>query len=376
MGKKTTQKFGLLLVACLLLNGCMATQSSLEAIATSEDSRPIPSPEPSLTPLPTDWSRFFYYELFWSVPSDWQPLTEELSSPLADDRLVYAASGNHTTSPPWPQSSDGEMLMTLRASVELPAAVELRAISINGHSGWLTELSEANGGVSTRQWLLFVETPSNLYALELVCTPAPGANATDQVNFEQVCEQIWQRMMGELAVMDFGLSTNCPELTDRPLATAWRRVHSPWYRYAFEVPVDWLEQRGPTADRLQFLSEPDAFNRPVTCPLEIGIMALDLAVDAPGNFGTGATGSGPDVTDFTATMIGGHPAWMQTVQGSEVMGAAATGTAVYIQGPEFWYYFWLSCTPATEANAEEDSRFMAACTDKTAHILNSFQILD
>jgi hypothetical protein len=374
MGKMATQKFRLLLVACLLLSGCTATQSSLEAIATSDDSTPIPSPEPSPTPLPVpnDWSRFFYYELFWSVPSDWQPLTEKMSSPLADDRLVYAASGNHATSPPRPQASDGEMLMSLRANAELPAAAELRAISINGHSGWMAESSRM--GPSHRS--LFLQPPSNLYALELACTPAPEANAADQANFEQACEQIWQRMIDELAVMDFGLSTDCPEIVGRPSATAWRRVHSQWYRYAFEIPVDWLEQRGPTADRLQFLSEPDAFNRPVTCPLEIGIMALDLAVDAPGNFGTGATGSGPDVTDFTATMIGGHPAWIQLVQGGEVMGAAATGTAVYIQGPEFWYYFWLSCTPATEANAEEDSRFMAACADKTAHILNSFQILD
>jgi hypothetical protein len=285
-------------------------------------STPIPSPEPSPTPLPlpTDWSRFFYYELFWSVPSDWQPLTEELSSPLTEEYFIYAASGNYTMSPPWPQSSDGEMLMTLQANVELPAAAELRAISINGHSGWMRSLQEWDPA-----WSLFLQTPSNLYALELACTPAPEANAADQANFEQACEQIWQRMIDELAVMDFGLSTDCPEIVGRPPATAWRRVHSQWYRYAFEIPVDWLEQRGPTADRLQFLSEPDAFNRPFICPLDVGIMALDFAADAPGNFGTGAAGSGPDVTDFTSTMIAGYPAWIQTVQGGETDGCSSYG---------------------------------------------------
>jgi hypothetical protein len=374
MGKKATQKFGLFLAANLLLNGCVVTQSTLDTMTASPMSIPSPEPSPTPLPLPTEWSRFFYYELFWSLPSEWQPLTEELSSPMTGEHFIYAASGNYTMSPPWPQSSDGEMLMTLQANVELPATAELRAISINGHSGWIAESSRM--GPSHRS--LFLQTPSNLYALEVACTLAPEANAADQANFEQACEQIWQRMIDELAVMDFGLSTDCPEIVGRPPATAWRRVHSPWYRYAFDIPVDWLEQRGPTADRLKFLSEPDAFNRPFTCPLDVGIMALDFAADAPGNFGTGAAGSGPDVTDFTSTMIAGYPAWIQTLQGGETekMDAAATGTAVYIQGPEFWYYFWLSCSPPTETTIGAQSQFQAACAETAMRILNSFEILE
>ncbi|MFO7537643.1 MAG: hypothetical protein R6X32_06235 [Chloroflexota bacterium] len=264
--------------------------------------------------------------------------------------------------------------MTLQANVELPAVAELTAISVNGHPGWLRVSSHTK----TNAWSLFVQTLSNLYVLELACTPALEANKADQANFEQACEQIWQRMMGELAVMDVGLSTDCPEISGRPPATTWRRVHSQWNRYAFDIPVDWLEQRGPTADRLKFLSEPDAFNRPVTCPLDVGIMALDFAADAPGNFATGAAGSGPDVTDFTSTMIAGYPAWIQTVQGGETekMDAAATGTAVYIQGPEFWYYFWLSCWPPIETTSEAQSHFTAACDETVMRILNSFEIYD
>ena len=56
------------------------------------------------------------------------------------------------------------------------------------------------------------------------------------------------------------------------------------------------------------------------------------------------------------------------------MGPLATGTAVTIQGPAYWYYMWLSGTPPTDANTEEQTLFKAQCAETNGLILDSFKI--
>jgi hypothetical protein len=359
-----------------------APSSTKSDLTTTLEPTRSPLPLPTSLPFSITWTPFFYYELFWSVPSTWYPVKEALSESITDGNLIYAASdrsdGLTWLSEPISEQEDGVMLMTLRSMSEMPDVTELQAVEVSGQPGWLLQEDSPSEEASfTRQWVLFVQTLSNRYALSLKCVAPSVASTNDQANYEGLCQQIWERMTAEFSIKDFSLrSEGCPVVPLTPVANEWRRIQSRWTQYSFEVPASWLEQLELTPDRVQFLGEPAAYDQRPECPLPNGLMALNLAADRPGNFGTGQLGSGPDTEGFTEMTVASRPAWLQTVEDEELMGQFATGTTVYIQGPEFWYTVGFSCIPPTNADAEGQAQFKAQCEETLAQFLNSFQILE
>mgnify|MGYP000997319618 CR=1 FL=1 len=336
-----------------------------------------PLPLPTSLPLPITWTPFFYYELFWSVPSNWYPVKEAISNSITDGNLIYAASDHNNGLTLLSEPEEGVMLMTLRSISEIPDIMELQAVEVSGQPGWLLQEDSESEASFTRQWFLFVQTLSNRYALSLKCVPPNGANTNDQTNYEELCQQIWERMTAEFSIKDFSLrAEGCPVVPLTPVITEWRRIQSRWTRYSFEVPSSWLEQSDLSPSRVQFLSDPAVYDQRPNCPLPNGIMSLDFAADRPGNFGTGEPGSGPDTEGFTEMTVANRPAWLQTVEDEELTGPFATATMVYIQGPEFWYTFLYSCTPPTDTDSESQSNFKAQCEDVLDQILDSFQVVE
>lgn len=262
----------------------------------------------------------------------------------------------------------------MQSVVAAPDPNQAQAVKIGAFSGWLQEEVNSDIFPYANRRTLFVEAYANRYALSLACVPPGEADAAETAVYIEMCDQIWQQMMFGFSVKPIGIAAECPEVTVPPDHITWRRVSSNWYRYSFDIPAHWLEQRSVTSDRLGFLDDPAIYDQPNSCPLPNGIMAVDFSVDPPGNFGTGEPNSVPDTAGYAETTIAERTAWIQTVHGGELMGPADVGTTVYIKGNDYWYHFWLLCVPPTDAGAAEQDAFKAQCADTLSQILASFEI--
>lgn len=403
MNRYFVQYLGFSLIAYLWLIGCVPPASLSDGtrqpagtteVTTSFEpttvipatSTPMPTPTVGLTPeptpiaMPTLWSRFLSSgALFWSAPSTWWSVREAMQSAEPEVNLIEAIASEADAftllSKPDPTFPNGLMLMTLRAGIEIPSTAMMEVVTVAGQNGWVqTEGYEAAAPFRVRL-TLFTQIPGfPSYALSLACTPPDQATVSDEANYANLCHRLWETMVAQLAVIQIALPTECPVASPEQVAATWRQVSSQWNQYAFEVPTNWLERRGPTPDRLGFLSDPQLYNQPNFCAFQYGVMSIDFAADPPGNFGTGEPGSDPDLSGFTPTTLTNYPAWIQIVEGNELMGPGDRGTAVYIQGSEFWYYIWLNCVSPTDATTDEQTAFKMQCEGVLHHILDSFQI--
>lgn len=160
-------------------------------------------------------------------------------------------------------------------------------------------------------------------------------------------------------------TVQAPSLVQTPPPTptvgpiTWRRISDAWYKYSFEVPSGWHEDRDSTTDRLVFFSDPSPD----------GLMKLDFSADPSLKYGRDLR---PDLTGMSPITVAGRPAWIFSGEGGEAAPSTFVVSA-YIAGPEYWYYLWLGCTPSG-SNAEVRDRFITECRSVMDHILGSFRI--
>lgn len=341
---------------------------------------PIPTrtPSPTSTPLPEIWANSLISSdnlVAWSVPVGWQQVTRLLPTPTTQTHFWQAWANQADEYPIFTPSSsprNGLMLLTLRVELDEGSSSEPVGVETQtswGQTVWVQEISGSEVAPFTLRLALSTVRDPYQYHLTLDCASPESSDMSDQDASIVLCRHVWN-----VIFPFFGLCAK--PTTSKSELTGSHQVSDDWYQYAFEIPSDWLILEGPTADRLNFFSDVGAYGQPNVCPLPNGLMKLDFAVDAPGNFGTGEPGSGPDLEGFTAITVADYPAWIKTIQGGEAMGPLATVTAVYIQGPQFWYTFWLSCTPPTDADPAGQTWFKLQCEEAVTHILNSFQILE
>lgn len=333
-------------------------------------SRPTrPSPKPTATPFdfPEIWANSITntdYGAVWSVPVDWQEITVAAPSP---DSVFWQAWANDLDAAS-AELPPGQMRLTIYVEnddSDAPIGVEQRTLW--GVVVWTQEITGAdNDDFDLRLSLATVREPYQ-YHYQLDCTQHEQATAAEQATFIAFCRYQWDflfRFLGLCAV----------PMEQVANSAEWQQVSDDWYHYFYEVPIGWLKLQGPTPDQITFFSDPLVYNQPNECALPNGLIKVDFSVAPPGNFGTGEPDSAPDTTDYAATTIAGHPAWIQAVQGGELMGPADLGMTVYIKGDDFWYLFWLRCIPPTGADVPAQDAFKAQCEVTTSQILASFEI--
>lgn len=357
-----------------------AETTSVQQAPTAPPS--LPTATPSLIHLitPTAWSHFISSgSIIWITPSTWWPVRDVISTSIENGNLLYAAS-NIPFDPllitkSEPHFPEGFMLMMLQSTLDSPESTEGQEVKIGEqHTGRLLEETTSEIFPFGHRHILSVKAYANRYALSLACVPPSEADSAEMAAFASLCNHIWQQMVTGFAIQPIGMASECPEVDAPPDKVMWRGVTSDWYRYSFDVPSHWFEIRGVTPDRLGFLNDPAIYDQPNFCALPYGLMKLDFSVDPPGNFGTGAPDSAPDVEGFTELTVAAHQAWIQTVQGGELTGPADFGTTVYIKGDNYWYHFWLLCMPPTDADAASQDTFKAQCGETLSQILVSFEI--
>ena len=328
-----------------------------------------PSPTPSATPFDFPEIRASSitntdYGAVWSVPVDWQEVT--VSVPLPDAVFWQAWTNDLETAsvelPP------GQMRLTIYVEnndSDAPTGVEQRTLW--GLTVWVQEMVGTDADdFDLRLSLATVREPYQ-YHYQLDCIQFEQANLAEQTTFTAYCRYEWDflfRFMG-LCAVPIEKEVNSAE---------GQQVSDDSYHYFYEVPSSWLKLQGPTPDRITFFSDPLVYNQPNECALPNGLIKVDFSVDPPGNFGIGEPDSAPDTTDYAETTVAGHPAWIQVVQGGELMGPADLGVTVYIKGDDFWYHFWLLCIPPTDADVATQDAFKAQCEATTSQILASFEI--
>lgn len=310
------------------------------------------------------------YGIAWAVPVEWTDISAQLPPPdssihlwngwASDPKAATLLAATPATFP------DGLMLLTLSVQSVKPSAPPPpgeAGITSWDQPVWRQELKGDEAAPFALHLAFIAERPPYQYLFALDCAPPGEADTQQQEAFMVECRHVWNFVSSP-----FGLCAMPMPASE--VTMAWQQVNDDWYHYAFEVPASWLLVAGTTADRLSFFSDPGVHNQPNSCPLPNGLMKLDFAVEPPGNFGS----SGPNLEGFTAITVAGRPAWKRTVQGGDAMGPFATGTAVYIEGRQLWYYFGLICTPPTSANPDAQAEFAAQCEETITHILNSFEI--
>lgn len=335
---------------------------------------PTPLPTPTFTPVVANTLHNSDYGVAWAVPVGWWDVSDQLPPPTSSTHPWSAWASEDEAAPLLSRASfpQGLMLLTLHVEPDepsLPQPLGEAGTTLWGQPVWRQEIEGADAAPFALRLAFSSIRPPYRYTFALDCAPPSDADPMQHEAFVAQCRHVW-----DFVSFSFGLCTLPKAASGETIQ--WQQVSDDWYQYAFEIPSDWLILEGTTADRLNFFSDAGVYGQPNVCPLPNGLMKLDFAVDAPGNFGTGEPGSGPDLEGFTAITVADHPAWIQTVQGGEAMGPLATGTAVYIQGPQFWYTFWLSCTPPTDADPAGQTWFKMQCEEAVTHILNSFQILE
>jgi len=287
----------------------------------------------------------------------------------------------------YPAFPNGLMVLTVHAvTVEspLPNLQEAQPVTISQQSGWLSsesaaayvaverpgwvwEVSGVRAAPFTWRATLFIQGLSAYsYTLSFGCALPSRTDTTGQADFEVSCRRIWEEIVAGVEVVEKKACLPPPTPTAGPIT--WRRISDAWYKYSFEIPSGWHEDRGPTADRLVFFSDL-ALVEPFYCPSPDGLMKLDFGADPPLKYGRDLE---PDLTGMSPITVAGRPAWIFSGEGGEAAPSTFVVSA-YIAGPEYWYYLWLGCTPS-EGDAEVRDRLIAECRSIMDHILGSFQI--
>lgn len=330
-----------------------------------------PSPTPTATPfdfpqLRAQVSLNNDYNVAWNIPIDWQEVSSPAPSTDADFWQAWINDPEAVST----QHPSGQMTLTMFVETVASAAAQpegTEQFTYWGHRVWTEEIEGSDtDSFDLRLSLMKLRAPYR-YNYRLDCVYPEETGTAGQETFESLCRYTW-----DFLFRSFGLCA-VPMAQDSS-SIGWQQVSDNWYQYLFSVPGGWLIQQGATADRLKLLSDPTAESQPNVCPLPNGIIAVDFSVDPPGNFGTGQPGSAPDTAGYTETTIAGHPAWIQIVQGGELMGPADVGTTVYIKGDDYWYHFWLLCIPPTDADVATQDAFKIQCEDTISQILASFEI--
>lgn len=351
----------------------------------------LPSP-PTPTDIPVGWLYIGdpSYGLSWRVPRHWQRIEEQRSTAAPgavllgawtnDKEAALLISSSHSTFP------NGLMVLTVQAVTTEAPSPNLRGarpITVSEQPGWLSSdpaapfivvarpgwVQEVSGAAAVPfAWhaTLFIQgTSTYSYTFSLGCTPPGGADTKAQAGLEASCQRIWEQIVAGVEVVERKACLPAPTPTPGPIT--WRRVSDAAYKYAFEVPSGWHEDRGPTADRLVFFSDL-ASGDPSYCPSPDGSIKLDFAADPPGKYQPDMQ---PDLTGMNSITVDGRPAWIFSGEGGEAAPSIFTIT-VYISGPEYWYRLWMGCTPANAAVREQ---FVADCKRVMDHILGSFRVM-
>jgi hypothetical protein len=309
------------------------------------------------------------YRASWSVPVDWKDISGEWPKPTPETLLWNAWANEENAvallTASSSQVANGLMVLTIQVEPLDPASSSngVETVTGRGQSVWFEEIADDEAAPFDLRLVFSIAQPPYTYSFSMNCLLPKGNDTFHQESFAALCRHFW-----DFVSYDFGVCT--AQVIDNSDLSAWQTVRNGWYKYAFEVPETWLRPEQSTADQFSFYSDPHVYGQPNLCPMSNGLMKLDFSAQPPGNYEPG----GPDLEGFTAITVAEHPAWIKTVEGGEAMDPLATSTAVYIQGDEFWYFLGLGCIPPTGADAEDQSRFKAACAERMEHILNSFQI--
>jgi hypothetical protein len=327
-----------------------------------------PSPTPTATPFdfPEIWANSMTnsdYGAVWSVPVDWQEITVAAPSPDA----IFWQTWTNDLEAASAELPFGQMRLTMYVENNVSdVSGGTKQRTLWGVLVWTQEITGTDSDdFDLRLSLVTVREPYK-YHYQLDCSQFEQATAAEQAAFTAFCHYQWDflfRFLGLCAV----------PMKQEADSAEGQQVSDNWYRYFYQVPNGWLKLQGPTPDRITFFSDPLVYNQPNECPLPNGLIKVDFSVDPPGNFGTGEPDSAPDTTGYAETTIAGHPAWIQIVQGGELMGSADVGRVVYIKGDDYWYHFWLLCIPPTDADITTQNAFQVHCEDTISQILASFE---
>jgi hypothetical protein len=266
-----------------------------------------------------------------------------------------------------PTFPDGLMILAVYAALDEFSLINLGEawpVIVSHQPGWVQEKSGDAAAPFVWRVTLFIRgTSSYNYTLSFDCAPPSEASAADQASFEASCKRIWAKILSGVQVMKKEPCVAVPILTPGPVT--WRQVSDKWYKYAFEVPSAWYEERGPSSDRLLFFNDPALLEQFSACPPSGDLMKLDFGADPIASFE-------PDLTGMEPVTVANRPAWITSGEGGEAAPATFM-VAVYISGLEYGYSLWLGCTPF-RIGAESNAALITECRSIIDHILASFQI--
>jgi hypothetical protein len=355
------------------------TGTSVFGVWPSESHRASPihpvqvTPTPTLQPadVPVEWLYIGdpTYGISWKEPNNWYGIQENWPISIPGAILLRAVASEKNAplllSSPQPIFPNGLMVLTVyavRPEVPPPALHDAQPITVSGQTGWIQETKGAAAMPFTWQATLFIQgTSAYSYTLSFGCTPPTGADDAGQTGFQAFCQQIWEHILEGIEIQ--GTPPCAPVPTPLPGPITWKRIHSDWYQYSFEVPSGWYEGETASPDRRHFSSVPMLSGPfPYYCPSPYGWMKLD--------FGVHPLQYQPDLTGMDPVTIAGRPAWVLLGKGRE--SASFVEFSAYISGPQYWYHLWFGCAPG-EGENEVREAFVAQCTDVMEHILGSFQ---
>lgn len=309
------------------------------------------------------------YQVIWSIPGkDWWDISSASSVPSDDIlwRQVWADQENATTllSASPAVFPNGLILLTLQvqAGEKSPASFDLSQSNRWRQSFGIVEAEGDAASPFDLQLDASIDHLAFRYNLSLNCAVPETATGQSRNDFITYCRELWHEVL-----FNSGLCIISPAATPAPLT--WREVSDVNTHYAFEVPASWSEGIHATADRQSFFSLP-VHQQPQECPFPDHLIKVDFAADPPGNFaveGQPPTQGAPDTEEYMPITVAERPAWRYDSRGQELEGGnfAADSTVIYIQGPEYWYFFYFACAPVWTAD----------CEDSLSHILDSFRIL-
>ena len=331
-----------------------------------------PTPFPQPADMPAEWLYVSdpTYGISWKAPSNWYWIQESWPISMPGAVLLSAVATEkdaaHLLSSPQPVFPTGLMALTvyaMRAEAPLPDLHEAQLITVSGQTAWVREVEGFAAMPFTWRATLFIYgTSASRYTLSFGCAPPTGADEAGRARFQTLCRQIWAHILKGVAIKEKNPCVPVPTPTPGPIT--WRRVHSDWYRYSFEVPSGWYEDPHSTPDRRRFSSAPLLSEPSPGCPPPNRWMKLD--------FGVLPLEHPPDLTGMTPITIAGRPAWVSSGEGEESAPSLFTFSA-HISGPRYGYSLWLGCALSQEDQSDRET-LIAECKDVMTHILESFRI--
>jgi hypothetical protein len=328
-----------------------------------------PQGTPTLFPQPEDMpAKWLYisdptYGISWKAPSNWYWIQESWPISMPGAVLLGAVASEkdaaHLLSSPQPVFPTGLMALTvyaMRAEAPLPDLHEAQPVTVSGQTAWVQEVEGSAAMPFTWRATLFIQgTSAYSYTLSFGCAPPTGADDAGKAKFQALCRQIWEHILEGVEISGKNPCILVPTPTPGPIT--WRRVHSDWYRYSFEVPSGWYEDPHSTPDRRLFSSTPLSSEHSPYCSPPNSWMKLD--------FGVFPLEYQPDLTGMSPVTIAGRPAWVSSGKGEE-SAPSIVQFSTYISGFQYWYHLRLACAL---------DEFEAECPEVMKHILESFQIV-